>query len=179
MINRLLTFSKPQPFTPYPVDLTSLIEETLSLVSHADWENVTVVSEMEPDMPAIQGEPNRLSQVLVNLFVNGRDAMPEGGTLTVKVRRRNFLTPSELPQAGVEPGTYICVEVCDTGIGMAEDIIDRIFEPFFTTKSTGKGTGLGLPNVHSIIKQHSGWIEVESTVGVGSTFTLYIPAIME
>jgi two-component system, cell cycle sensor histidine kinase and response regulator CckA len=179
MINRLLTFSKPQPFTPYPVDLANLIDETLSLVSHADWEKIEVVSEMEPDLPAIQGEPNRLSQVLVNLFVNARDAMPEGGKLIVRVQRHHFLTPSELPQAGVVPGTYIAVEVIDSGIGMPKDVIDRIFEPFFTTKSTGKGTGLGLPNVHSIVKQHSGWIEVESTPGEGSNFTVFLPAIRD
>jgi len=176
MINRLLTFSKPQPFTPYPVDVANLIEETLSLVSHADWERIEVVSEMEPDLPTIDGEPNRLSQVLVNLFVNARDAMPEGGKLTVQVRKKNFLTPAELPQKNIKPGAYLIIRVIDTGLGMSRDVADRIFEPFFSTKAAGKGSGLGLSNVHSIVKQHDGWIEVDSTPEKGSTFTVFLPA---
>ncbi|MCB2212330.1 PAS domain-containing protein [bacterium] len=179
MINRLLTFSKPQPFTPYPLDIANLVDETMSLVSHADWERIQVETEMEPDLPSVKGDANRLSQVLVNLFVNARDAMPEGGTLSVVVQRRNFLTPSELPQAGVDPGTYLLIAVSDTGVGIPRDVQDRIFEPFFTTKSTGKGTGLGLPNVHSIVKQHGGWVDLESSDGEGSTFTVYLPAAPE
>lgn len=179
MINRLLTFSKPQPFTPFPVSVQSLIDDTLALVRSSEWDMIKVHSTMEPDLPPILGEPNRLSQVMVNLFVNARDAMPEGGDLFVHVGKQNYLTPSDLPAEGVEPGSYISISVRDTGTGMPREVVDRIFEPFFTTKSSGKGTGLGLPNVHTIIRQHSGWVDVESSPGKGSTFTLHLPVANE
>ncbi|MBS1262677.1 MAG: Wide host range VirA protein [Calditrichaeota bacterium] len=175
MINRLLTFSKPQPYTPFPIVVETLIEETLALVSRADWERVELDTVLELDLPQIKGEPNRLSQVLVNLVVNAHDAMPEGGTLTVAAKRESYLTPSELPDGDVRPGNYVAISITDTGGGMDDDVKGRIFEPFFTTKGSGKGTGLGLPNVHLIVRQHGGWLDVDSTPGKGSTFTVHLP----
>jgi len=138
----------------------------------------TVTLEFNPpaELPLVQADTGMIEQVLLNLVVNARDAMPEGGTLTIST------SPVEMSDAYVQThpearlGAFVCLRVSDSGCGMDATTITHIFEPFFTTKEVGKGTGLGLATVYGIVKQHEGWIEVNSEVGKGSTFNVFFPA---
>lgn len=134
-------------------------------------------SDINPDLWAVIGDATHLHQVLMNLTVNARDAMPNGGTLTISAK--NFLVDEQYARMNLEAsiGPYIVITVADTGIGMLPEILDRIFEPFFTTKEVGKGTGLGLSTVRGIIKSHGGFINVHSEIGKGTEFKLFIPAV--
>jgi len=176
LTSQLLTFSRRQPFTAQRIAVDELIEDTVDLIAHAGWEGIRFETSVEPNLQPLWGDSGRLQQVLMNLCVNARDAMPEGGTLTIRCRRHDILDESDIPPGseGVV-GMYCAIEVADTGIGMDEDTVDKIFEPFYTTKSPSKGTGLGLANVHGIIRQHRGWIEVDSKVGKGSVFRIVLP----
>jgi CheY-like chemotaxis protein len=120
-----------------------------------------------------------MEQVLVNLALNARDAMPKGGCLTVTTGLRHVQSAERQRHPEARPGQFVCLVVRDTGQGIAPDILPRIFEPFFTTKEFGKGSGLGLATVHGIVEQHGGWIEVESQLGVGTAFSIYLPACQE
>src|SRR6185369_14685643 len=131
--------------------------------------------EQGADLDPVLVDPGQLEQVITNLVVNARDAMPAGGSLTI--RTDNLKLVAALPATGesVPPGDYVLIAVTDTGTGIAPDIIDRIFEPFFTTKRVGAGTGLGLAMVYGIVKQSGGYLSLDSTVGQGSTFRIYLP----
>ena len=133
-----------------------------------------------PELPLVQADAGMIEQVIMNLAVNARDAMPKGGTLTISTERRRDrrrLSSRRHPEA--RPGPFVCLRVADTGCGMDAATLARIFEPFFTTKEVGKGTGLGLATVYGIVKQHEGWIEVASEVGKGTTFSVFFPASAE
>ena len=142
-------------------------------------ETVTLEFNPPPELPLVQADTGMVEQVIMNLVVNARDAMPKGGTLTISA------DPVELNDAYVQThpearlGAFVCLRVCDSGCGMDPATKARIFEPFFTTKDIGKGTGLGLATVYGIVKQHEGWIEVSSEVGQGSTFNVFFPASSE
>jgi two-component system cell cycle sensor histidine kinase/response regulator CckA len=127
------------------------------------------------NLGAVRADPGQLEQVIVNLVVNARDAMPEGGTVTI----RTFMCPAvqvrDMKNDFMPIGDYTCLSVADTGTGIAPDVISKIFEPFYTTKEVGKGTGLGLSTVYGIVKQSEGFILADSEVGVGTTFTIYLP----
>lgn len=177
LTSQLLTFSRRQPFIPKRLKVEELIDDTVDLLAHAGWEGVRFETATEPNLPTIWADHGRLQQVLMNLCVNGRDAMSAKGTLTLRSSRRELLTDAEIPP-GTEgvPGVYVVLSVSDTGTGMDEETLDKIFEPFFTTKSPSKGTGLGLANVHGIVRQHRGWIDVDSKLGRGSTFHIVLPS---
>ena len=130
----------------------------------------------DPNLPAVNGDVGMMEQVLLNLAVNARDAMPQGGQLIINTAARTFDETYVKRNPEARAGQFVCLSVQDTGCGIAPEVLPRIFEPFFTTKEAGRGTGLGLATVYGIVKQHQGWLEVESQVGQGTTFNVFLPA---
>jgi CheY-like chemotaxis protein len=126
-------------------------------------------------LPLVEADAGMIEQVLVNLVVNARDAMPQGGRLTITTAVEEVTEADRAARPEARPGRFVCISTSDTGVGMTPETLQRIFEPFFTTKEAGKGTGLGLATVHGIVAQHKGWVEVESAVGRGSTFKVFLP----
>ena len=140
-------------------------------------ENIAVITCLEPDILTVRGDSGNIEQVIMNLAVNARDAMPDGGKLTITTADVTLAEEQckAIPEA--RPGRYVCLSVADTGVGIDKAVIQHIFEPFFSTKEPGEGTGLGLSVVYGIVKQHEGWINVYSEPGQGSTFKVYLPAV--
>src|SRR5690606_5885938 len=124
---------------------------------------IEVTVEVEDDLPPVLGDTTQLQQVVMNLCVNARDAMPDGGRLEITAMRTRFGEKSPRTNPDAEPGDYVCIRVIDTGMGIPANVRDKVFEPFFTTKPSGKGTGLGLSTVYSIVKSHGGFVDVDST----------------
>jgi len=176
MTHQLLAFSRRQPPGLEVLDLNEVIAETLKLLQHLIGEDITLEAGIPSQPLCIQGDEGMIGQMLLNLAVNARDAMPRGGRLTIGANRRAISAEEALGRAQSRPGDFVCVEVRDTGAGIPPEVLPRIFEPFFTTKEPGKGTGLGLATVFGIVRQHQGWIEVESGVGAGTLFKIYLPA---
>ena len=176
LTRQLLVFSRKQVMRPAEVDLNDLILGMMKLLSRTLGENITVQTERNPSLPLIYADRGMIEQVLMNLAVNSRDAMPDGGTLTISASAHEFDESAQLKQPLARAGRFLCVHVADSGTGIAPENLPRIFEPFFTTKEVGKGTGLGLATVYGIVKQHEGWVEVESAVGKGTTFHIYLPS---
>ena len=170
----LLAFSRKQVLHLRTTDLNHVVREFRNLVERIIGEHIRVNVEVPEDPVRIKADPTQIQQVLMNLSVNARDAMPSGGTLTVSTVAI-ALTEHDLVGANAPPGEYGAVIVSDTGIGMTPDVRERLFEPFFTTKDTGKGTGLGMAVVYGIVRQLGGYITVDSEVGRGTTFTMYFP----
>jgi signal transduction histidine kinase len=172
----LLAFSRKQPLQPRPTELRDLVRGVAGMLRRLLGEDVEFVLELGDEPLVAVVDPARLEQVLVNLGTNARDAMPGGGRLTVAAGHA-ALTPDEGAALGLEgPGPWLRVTVSDTGQGMSDEVQRQAFEPFFTTKGVGKGTGLGLSIVHGIVRQHGGAVAVQSRLGEGSTFTVYLPA---
>ena len=176
LTRQLLTFSRKQTPQPKPLELNELINGATRLFKHLLPDDLSLRFRFAPRLPIIKADPTMMEQIIMNLVVNARDAMPRGGELligtsSVELDRACVKTHSE-----ASPGHYVCLTVSDTGCGMDPATQASIFEPFFTTKEVGKGTGLGLATVYGIVKQHQGWIEVTSEVGKGSTFKIYIPS---
>jgi CheY-like chemotaxis protein len=142
-------------------------------------EDIALQAEYAPNLPPVRADVGMLEQVLLNLAVNSRDAMPRGGRLAISTRAQTFSNDDAAHNADMAPGLHVCLGVSDTGSGIAPEVLPRIFEPFFTTKEVGKGTGLGLATVHGIVKQHHGWIEVASEAGRGTAFQIYLPAMTD
>jgi len=174
LVQELLTFSRRKPGVPSPVDLNTVIVDARSLLSVAiERMNLTLIP--SPGLPPILADRTQVEQVLLNLAVNARDAMPQGGTLTIATRPAELSEEDALANPDLIPGRYAELTVSDTGTGMSPEVMARIFEPFFTTKPTGKGTGLGLSTVYGIVRQAGGAIMVESEESRGTTFRLYFP----
>jgi len=175
LTRQLLAFSRKQVMQPRRLDLNGLVRQISTVLPRLIGEHIRLVADLAPDLPAVFADDCNMEQILLNLSVNARDAMPAGGTLTV--RTANVTVDEEhlreVPEA--IGGQYVCLSVRDTGMGMDLQTRTRIFEPFFTTKEVGKGTGMGLATVYGIVKQHDGWVEVESEKGEGSTFKIYLP----
>ncbi len=174
LTQKLLAFGRKQDSTPSLNDVRTLVTSTVRMLNRLLGDDVELAINND-DLPCVvRIDPLQFEQVLVNLAINARDAMPNGGSLEVSVRQ-TFLDATEAKRCGLQPGTYCHVVVRDTGVGMRQDVAERIFEPFFTTKPLGAGTGLGLSTVHGIVHQGNGAITVASTEGVGTAFTLYFP----
>src|SRR5205807_86933 len=141
--------------------------ELLDFIGKILVDEVEIVFKPDPELKAIHADPSQIEQVLMNLCLNARDAMPHGGTLRIETRNVPLDRAFCRQHPGVQPGEYICVAITDTGRGMEEKVRKRIFEPFFTTKELGKGTGLGLSMVHGIVGQHNGYVDVSSKAGKG------------
>jgi two-component system, cell cycle sensor histidine kinase and response regulator CckA len=176
---QLLAFSRRQVIEPRKIDLNTLISDLLKLLGKTLGEHITINFKGDPDARTVYVDPGQMDQVIMNLCINARDAMPGGGVLNISTR--NVTIDEEYAQYHLDatPGSYVVMSISDTGIGIPPDALERIFDPFFTTKEVGKGTGLGLSVVHGIIGQHHGFINVYSEVDVGTTFSLYIPSIDE
>ena len=173
LTQRLLAFSRRQPLAPKQIAVSRLLKGMAELISRSLGETIILKTETPPDLWTVEVDPNQLENAILNLAVNGRDAMDGSGTLTLKAS--NAAAGSALPSGAPAPKDYLMLSVTDTGSGMSEESIERAFEPFFTTKEVGKGTGLGLSMVYGFIKQSGGDIHITSRVGVGTTVCLYLP----
>jgi signal transduction histidine kinase len=175
MTNQLLAFSRRQVLQPRVLDVNEIVTEVETLLRRLIGDHIVLVSAFEPDPAPIEADPGQLEQMIVNLAVNARDAMPHGGTLTIETASVELGEDAADGQLDLEPGDYVVLTVRDTGSGMDAQTMARAFEPFFTTKEEGKGTGLGLATVFGIVKQSGGDILVRSVPGHGTTFDVYLP----
>jgi len=172
LTKQLLTFSRSQPRQPRRVDLNEIIEGLEPMLQRLLIESIELSTDLAPTLGWVHADPTQLERVLMNLVVNARDAMPSGGRLRIHTRNLDLTRPDDDRHHGLEPGSYIQLEVSDTGEGMDEETQLRVFEPFFTTKPEGKGTGLGLSTVYGVVKQAGGSIWINSTPGEGSCFRI-------
>ncbi|MEW6211868.1 MAG: ATP-binding protein [Acidobacteriota bacterium] len=176
LTRQLLAFSRKQILRPKVIDLNTVIEEMRDMLRRLIGEDVDLITTLDPSLDKVKADPGQIEQVIMNLAINSRDAMPQGGRLVIETAN-TILDRAISPRA--HPGHYVMIKVSDTGCGMDKETLSRIFEPFFTTKEEGKGTGLGLSTVYGIIDQSGGCIEVESEPGRGTTFRLYLPQVEE
>jgi PAS domain S-box-containing protein len=177
LTKQLLMFSHRSLMEFIVLDVNRLIANLLKMVRRLIGEDIDLRFEDKPVLPPVKADSGMLEQVLVNLAVNARDAMPKGGRLMISTNAAEISEEQAKANSSRRPGKFVCLSVADSGCGMDQDTLKRIFEPFFTTKEVGKGTGLGLATVHGIVAQHEGWVEVESQVGKGSEFRVYLPAV--
>ncbi len=175
LTRQLLLFGRKQAMEMADLDLREIVQNLAVMLGRLLGEDVDLVTDCAPDLPPVRGDRTMIEQVLLNLVVNSRDAMPNGGRLTLATSLVSLDSATPPPGSDAAPGAYVRLSVTDTGTGIAPEHLSRIFEPFFTTKEVGKGTGLGLATVYGILKQHRGWIEVESVVGEGTTFHVHFP----
>jgi two-component system cell cycle sensor histidine kinase/response regulator CckA len=171
LVKRLLAFGRRQVVQPRSLDLNSVVDGLKPMLERLIGENTRVVVALTPDLPSVVGDVGQIEQVIMNLALNARDAMPSGGALTIETASA---TKDDRPPA-MASGPHVLLRIRDTGVGMDAKTRERLFEPFFTTKPVGEGTGLGLSTVYGIVKQLSGYIDVESEPGKGSTFRIFLP----
>jgi len=177
LTNQLLAFSRRQVIEPKVIDVHESLHQVASLIKRLIEARVDTVLQVDKDVGHVRMDPSQLEQAVLNLAINARDAMPQGGTLTISARREKTSFEITSGVIAIPPGEYIVVEVSDTGTGMDEATQRRVFEPFFTTKPPGRGTGLGLASVYGIVKQNLGGLLLRSVVGQGTTFGIYLPRI--
>jgi CheY-like chemotaxis protein len=177
LTRQLLTFSRKQVVQPRVLDLNEVIEGARKMLGRLIGEDVEMIVTPDTALGQIRADPGQIEQVLMNLAVNARDAMPRGGKLAIRTENVVLDETAARLHAEIPPGRYVLLKVSDTGSGMTPEVLQRIFEPFFTTKDVGKGTGLGLATVLSIVKQSHGSIEVDSTPGRGTAFRFYWPCV--
>ena len=176
LTQRLLAFSRRQPLMPRPIDVNRLVSGMSELLARTLGETVHTQSVLAGGLWPAQADENQLESALLNLAVNARDAMPQGGRLTVETA--NVVLDAAYARAEhgeVAPGQYVMIAATDTGTGMAPEVLDKVFEPFFTTKEIGQGTGLGLSQVYGFVKQSGGHVKIYSEIGFGTTVKLYLP----
>ena len=177
LTQQLLAFSRKQNMSPKVTDLNVVVTGMETLLARLIGEDIQLVNVAAPDLWQVNVDPGQLEQVLVNLVVNARDALPSGGQITIVTANTSLSEDDARRHAGVVPGAYVMIAVSDNGLGMSPDVQQRIFEPFFTTKAPGKGTGLGLATVYGIVKQSGGTVWVDSAPGEGATFKVYLPQV--
>ncbi len=176
LVRQLLAFSRRQVLVPSLIDLNSVVRETEQMLRRVLPPTVTIVTSLDPELHVVFADTGQVEQVLMNLVVNARDAMADGGTLTVTTANVSQESAIGVDDADTHRSREVMLSVSDTGCGMSREVQARIFEPFFTTKEVGKGTGLGLSTAHGIVSQSGGRLTVSSTEGVGTTFTIHLPA---
>jgi len=180
LTRQLLMFSRQQIIQPEVLDVNQIVSNTEKMLRRLIKENIEFAVILEPNLDRVSADPGQIEQVILNLVVNARDAMPRGGKLRIQTSNvRLEKHSSEAGSTDALPGRYVVLEVSDTGTGMDLETQAHIFEPFFTTKGVGKGTGLGLATVYGIVKQSNGKVEVQSTLGHGSSFNIYLPAVTQ
>jgi two-component system cell cycle sensor histidine kinase/response regulator CckA len=175
LIRQLLAFSRRQILEPRNLSLNQSVQDVLGLLGGVIGKDVELHTLLAEDLAVVRVDPTQIEQVLMNLCINARDAMPKGGHLSIETHNAEFSEEECRHNAGLQPGRFAALSVSDTGIGMDAGVRERIFEPFFTTKGTGKGTGLGLATVYGIVKQHGGFVQVESEPDRGSKFHIFLP----
>lgn len=179
LTRQLLAFSRRQVLQPERVDLNAIVADIDRMLRRLIGEDIELVSRLHGELEAIVADPGQIEQVIVNLVVNARDAMPQGGRIEIETSNVDCETPRRVESGILAPGRYVALRVSDTGIGMDEETRSQIFEPFFTTKEAFGGTGLGLASAYGIISQSRGQIDVESRLGKGTVFTIYLPIARE
>jgi PAS domain S-box-containing protein len=177
LTQQLLAFSRKQVLEPRPLVLNEVVEEYCRMVRRLIGDDIKVVTDLDPALGAVLADRGQMHQVLMNLALNARDAMPNGGTISISTGHDQIADPG--PGAGAKAGSYVVLTVTDDGVGMSPEIVQKIFEPFFTTKPMGIGTGLGLATVYGIVEQAGGFLRVSSEVGIGTSFRIYLPRISE
>ena len=174
LVRQILTFARKADLVLVPINVADLIDEIISMLKRTFPKVITFKESIENDIPFINADRTQIHQTMLNLCVNARDAMPNGGSITIKAEKQTKeFVQERIPAA--DQDSYVCISIIDTGEGMTEATLRRIFDPFFTTKEPGKGTGLGLSVVYGVVQSHHGFIDVESSVGNGTTFRLYFP----
>jgi PAS domain S-box-containing protein len=176
LVRQVLSFALGLDGQRVAVRLRHLVNDLEAIISETFPRNIKITTQVPNDLWPITGDPTQLNQVLLNLAVNARDAMPDGGSLIFSAANVTFDAQYAGTSPGTKAGTYVLLQVIDTGQGIPPEVRERIFEPFFTTKELGKGTGIGLATVHTVVKSHGGFVVVESEVGRGTTFKIYLPA---
>jgi PAS domain S-box-containing protein len=179
LTQQLLAFARRQPLAPKVVDVNQLVRRWLELIRRTLPESIVIRPVVAEDAGSIEADPNQLENALLNLVVNARDAMPNGGTLTVETARTTIQGQSLDNPFDLKPGDYVMICISDTGVGMSKEVLDRAFEPFFTTKPLGQGTGLGLSQVFGFVKQSGGNIKLYSRPGHGTTTKIYLPRMSD
>jgi CheY-like chemotaxis protein len=175
LTRQLLAFARKGATEFRPIVVNDIIEETLRLFERSTDKSITLHKEFTNAVCLINGDDGQLQQSLLNILINARDAMPEGGTISIQSAKVRFDESNTVPE--VRPGEYAVITIRDTGIGMSHDTLQHIFEPFYTTKDQGKGTGLGLSVVYGVVNSHNGFITVHSDLGHGAIFTLHFPLL--
>ncbi|MTE01434.1 PAS domain-containing protein [Paracoccus sp. YIM 132242] len=178
LTQRLLSFSRQQPLEPAVVDANGLLTGLSDMLSRSLGETVVLETRLQPDLWAVKVDRNQLENAIVNLAVNARDAMPDGGRVVLQTANAH-LDGDQVRLSGMEPGDHVRIRVLDTGTGMTPEVLSKAFDPFFTTKPTGRGTGLGLSQVYGFIRQSGGHVAITSQVGQGTTVDLYLPRCLE
>ena len=179
LIRQLLAFSARQVLKPVVLDLNDLVRNVSKMLRRLIGEDVDVVTALAADLGHVRADVGQVEQVLVNLVVNARDAMPQGGRLTIATENVAVASAGATPHGHLSPGRYVLLRVSDTGIGMDQETLARAFDPFFTTKPWGQGSGLGLATVYGIVHQSGGDVMIESAPGAGSTFRVYLPLVTD
>src|SRR5262245_27937801 len=175
LVRQLLAFSRKQTLRPLVIELSETLPDLKMLLQRLIGERVKLDIPLVRDLWQIKADIGQFEQAIINLAVNARDAMPEGGVLTIRTSNVSAAESARLQYKGMPAGEYVLIEVADTGTGIAPDVINKIFDPFYTTKEIGKGTGLGLAVVYGFIKQTGGFIYPDSELGKGTTFRIFIP----
>jgi two-component system, cell cycle sensor histidine kinase and response regulator CckA len=177
LTRQLLAYSRKQILQPKVLDINTYVTDIKNMLRRMVGEDMKIETTLDPELGLVKADPMQIEQIITNLAVNARDAMPQGGTLTIKTGNTDLDEKYTADHAGLRPGRYVKLEITDTGCGMDTTVKEHLFEPFFTTKAIGKGTGLGLAMVFGIVKQSGGYIDVESEPGRGATFRIYLPRI--
>jgi signal transduction histidine kinase len=175
LTRQLLAFGRQQPLKRQLTDLNDLIVDSEILIGSIFAPSVTILTNLDPELPQLLVDPLQIQQVLVNLASNARDAMPDGGIFTLETAAIE-VAEADPRHPGIRAGAYVQLRVSDSGAGLSEEALAHIFEPFFTTKGEGKGTGLGLSAVYGVVRQSGGYVTVRSELGKGATFEILLPA---
>jgi CheY-like chemotaxis protein len=176
LVRQILAFARGVSGTPQLVQVKHLMRDTVSVIGETFPKNIVLEEKIPGDLWQVMANPTQIHQVILNLCVNARDAMPGGGTLVLRAENRVLDNPGSQEIEGASPGSWLVIHVEDSGTGIAPDTLSHIWEPFFTTKGVGKGTGLGLSTVRGIVETHKGFIDLKTEPGKGSTFRVYLPA---